>query len=590
MIKIVQIVVTLAAVSVLAACKISVAPDDGEAAPTAPEVTTTPPPEPTPEPTPEPAPEPAPTPLPLPDDQDAVKFFNQASFGGSEEDIAELQSIGIEAWILDQIDQPIVSVVDRIEAHFLEKSVSTATFSELFWERAVHGDDQLRQRVAYALSQIVVVSLEDSTIAISGVRRSFSTYLDILQNQALGNYCTLIKDVSLNPVMGIYLTHLGNRREDLVTGFVPDENYAREVMQLFTIGLENLNSDGTGQGTETYTIDDVQGLAAVFTGLSWADTNFGNPMIFDDNRYLPMEGFTVQHEDGPKSFLGTTIDLGTDALVSVDAALDYLLAHPNVAPFVSKQLIQKLVTSNPSPAYVERVASAFEAGLFEMPGGQTVGTGARCDMAATVTAILLDEEARGVPTNDNHGKLRTPILRLAHYLRAFRAEQAVTTTGPLPTALDLTSLNAMNRFGMNAYFSPSVFNDFRPGYVAPNTESAAAGLVAPEFQIVTSNTLITYINTMESFIDGPSLDGSNANVANLDFSSIDTDVDNVETYVSRLDRLLTGGTLSDSNRQAIIDSVSLLEIAGSDQDEDRRERREVALMMMVTSPEFMVQR
>ncbi|MEO1656511.1 MAG: DUF1800 domain-containing protein [Pseudomonadota bacterium] len=590
MIKTAQHIIGAAAILALAACKIPVGSDDGEGEATQASVEVEDPATQTPDPTPAPAPAPStpPMPLPPPDDQDAVKFFSQASFGGSEDDIATLQTIGIENWILDQIDQPMYSTVDRIEEHRAVQAANANAYARLFWERALNADDQLRQRVAYALSQIVVASLSDSVIRANA--RSYAVYLDMLQEQALGNYCTLIKDVSINPMMGVYLTHLGNRKADETAGFVPDENYAREVMQLFTIGLENLNSDGTGQGTETYTIEDVQGLAAVFTGLSWSDTNFFFPSINDDNRFLPMEGFSAQHEEDPKSFLGTTIDLGTDAVTSVNAALDYLLAHPNVAPFISKQLIQKLVTSNPTPGYVSRVAAAFEAGIYGMPGGDQVGTGNRCDMAATVAAILLDDEARGAPLDDNFGKLRNPVLRVAQYLRAFRVDRDQLLTGVLPSAFTLDSLEDFNRLGINAYNSPSVFNDFRPGYVAPGTESADAGLVAPEFQIATSNSIVVYINTMESFIDGVPTDGVNQNAASVDFTDIDADANDPAVLVDRLSRILTGSTLSDANRTAIIDAVSLIDIAGSDQDNDRKDRREVALMMLVTSPEYMVQR
>ena len=602
MIKNVQTSLFMAAILALVGCKISVASDEDTVEETPEVVVTTPEatdpvaeteteteedlPAPETEPTPEP--EPVKTPLPLPDDQEAVKFFSQASFGASEEDIAELQTIGMEAWILDQIDQPVYSFIDRIEAHASVSNVSKTSYTTIFWERAVHGDDQLRQRVAFALSQIVVASIDDSSVAQA--RKSYAAYLDILEKQALGNYCTLIKDVSINPSMGLYLTHLGNRKADEVEGFVPDENYAREVMQLFTIGLENLNSDGTGQGTETYTLEDVQGLASVFTGLSWSDTNFYYPSVNDFNRYLPMEGFTAQHEDGVKSFLGASVDVGADALDSVDAALDYLLAHPNVAPFISKQLIQKLVTSNPTPGYVSRVAAAFEAGTYEMPGGDEVGTGQRCDMTATVASILLDTEARGSAPDNSFGKLRSPVLRLAHFLRAFRDDQTVSETGELPTAWVLESLQDFTRMGMNAYHSPSVFNFFRPGYVPPGTESADEGLVAPEFQIVTSNSLVTYVNTMEDFIDGPSLNSGNENVAVLDYTSFDPDADDAAAFIDRLNRILTGGTLSEDNKKAIIDAISLIDIAGADEDDDRKDRREVALMMLVTSPEYMVQR
>ncbi|MEO1656590.1 MAG: DUF1800 domain-containing protein [Pseudomonadota bacterium] len=516
------------------------------------------------------------------DTQEAVKFLNQASFGGSADDIASVEAQGLETWIYEQSQLPIVSFTDRLIAADDVQDVTPDVVQALFWERAVHADDQLRQRVTFALSQIVVASLADG--AVSRREREYGVYLDILQRHALGNYCDMVREISFNPVMGLFLTHLGNRKADAATGFVPDENYAREVMQLFTIGLEVLNSDGTGQGTETYTLEDVQGLAAVFTGLSWADTDFERPRIGDNNRYLPMESYIAEHEDGPKSFLGTTVDLGGDAEVSVDEALDYLLAHQNVAPFISQQLIQKLVTSNPSPSYVSRVASVFTSGSYVLPDGRMLGTGQRCDMAATVAAILLDDEARGAAPNENFGKLRSPVLRMAQYLRAFRIDQELTTTGAVPRVRDLVRLEETDRFGQNAFSSPSVFNFFRPGYVAPGTESADLGLKTPEFQLATTPSLIGYINTMESFIDGFTLDDGTEYVDRSKYLEL---AGNAAELVDALDVLLTGGTLSAVNRDRIVSAVELYDMS---RDSDALNRLEMALMLMITSPEYLVQR
>jgi uncharacterized protein (DUF1800 family) len=429
------------------------------------------------------------------DDQDAVRFLMQASFGGSPDDVTALKSKGIPTWLSEQVSAPSVSYQKRAMEIAGDKWIGDGTLQALFWERAIHGEDQLRQRMSFALSQIVVASMLDP--GLRGRAREFSVYLDILQDHALGNYCDMLREVSLSPVMGTYLTHLGNRKADEVTGFVPDENYAREIMQLFTIGLVELNRGGVPTTEETYTIEDVQGLAQIFTGLSWADTDFYRPSVTDYNRYLPMEAFTFQHEEKAKAFLGTTIDLGSDAIISVEAALDHLLEHPNVAPFIARQLIQKLVTSNPSPAYVERVAGAFDSGMVRFADGTTIGTGSRCDLAATAAAILADPEARGVPSDPNFGKIRSPILRLAHLLRAVRVPQSVTTSGDQPAAWGLDNLEDASKFGMNAFVSPSVFNFYRPGYVAPGTDSAAAGLVTPEFQAAITPTLVGYINTME---------------------------------------------------------------------------------------------
>lgn len=521
-------------------------------------------------------------------DAEAFRFLQQASFGASADDLDALKASGIDAWISAQMDAPYEPYTDRlVEARDLGWINDNAAQS-LFWERAIYGEDQLRERMAYALSQIVVVSLR--VPALNGRVEEFGVYLDLLQEQALGNYCQLIRDVSLTPTMGLFLTHLGNRRADPDEGFVPDENYAREVMQLFTIGLEELDAQGRPQGRETYTLDDVQGLAAVFTGLSWADTDFYYPRVTDFNRLLPMESFAAQHESAPKSFLGTTVDVGTDAIISVEVALDHLLAHPNVAPFISKQLIQKLVTSNPSPEYVGRVSAAFEAGQYRLSDGTLIGSGQRCDLAATAAAILTDSEARQAPSSDTYGKIRNPVLRLASFLRAYREPQTITTSGYVPQASVLDSLESSERFGINAYVSPSVFNFYRPGYVGPGTESADAGLLTPEYQLATTPSLVGYINTMEDVIDGVWIRDDRPNLGLIDLSGLDAIADDTALLVNEIDRTLTGGTLSDANKTAIIEALELITFRDSTALTERRRRSELALLMVSTSPEFIVQR
>jgi len=264
-----------------------------------------------------------------------------------------------------------------------------------FWRNALSGEDVLRQRVAFALSQIFVVSQANPDIKV----RLASGYFDVLGRNAFGNFRTLLEEVSLSPAMGIYLSHLGNRKSDLATGRLPDENYAREIMQLFTIGLHELNQDGTvkldpadGTPMETYGVADIQGLAKVFTGFSWAGPDTSGVRFVDrvvgisDRYYLPMQGYPQFHEPGPKSFLGRTIDT-TDPKDSLKQALDILFNHPNVGPFFGRLMIQRLVTSNPSPAYVGRVAAAFANN----------GKGVRGDMQAVIRAVLLDPEATNPP-------------------------------------------------------------------------------------------------------------------------------------------------------------------------------------------------
>ena len=268
-----------------------------------------------------------------------------------------------------------------------------------FWRSALAADDALRQRVAFALSQIFVVSLNDANV--SQHPRGVASYFDVLGRNAFGNFRTLLEDVTLHPMMGLYLSHLRNRGD---SDRVPDENYAREVMQLFTIGVHQLNQDGTrvldgsGQPVETYNNDDVTGIAKAFTGWSWAgpDTetsrfNGGGSPSNPNRNIEPMQPYPQYHSEAAKTFLGGTCSAGTMPRVSLTCALDRLFMHSNVGPFIGRQLIQRLVTSNPSPAYVARVAAAFADN----------GQGVRGDMKAVLRRILLDPEARNAPAPDD---------------------------------------------------------------------------------------------------------------------------------------------------------------------------------------------
>jgi uncharacterized protein (DUF1800 family) len=445
----------------------------------------------------------------------------------------------------------------------------------------------LRQRIAHALSQIVVVSTKATTAA--GYANSMTVYADILQEQALGNYCDLIRDVSLTPAMGRYLTHIGNRKADPERGFEPDENYARELMQLFTIGLEELAIDGTELGRETYSPSDVSGLAAVFTGLSYAGTEFDRPKRTEENIYQMMEGFPSYHEEQPKAFLRTTIDVGSDPFASIDAALDVLLAHPNVAPFVGKQLIQKLVTSTPSPAYVRRVAEAFNAGKFTLSSGKTVGTRRRCDLAATAAAILLDPEARQGAGAERQ-KLREPMHRFIQLMRAVRPSGSVSQDGAAPEMpWKFRRLEDANRLGQEAFASPSVFNFYRPGYVAPGTESGAAGLLTPEFQLTTAPSLVGYINMVKKAVRSPRAEPEGAELGQLDLRQYyELGSESPEQLVRAVSYLLIGERLEPYQEQQAIEAVSLI---GSDRlNNFRRDKRvETAFVMVMTSPDYLIQ-
>ena len=434
----------------------------------------------------------------------AGRALSQASLGASKADIDALAGRSLADWITEQMNLPhTTDYVDDVQAQFdLDPAGSYRPgggskytpnwLIDTFWATAVNGPDPLRRRVAHALLHIFVVSLEQSDLYEQA--RPFGRYLDNLAKNAFGNFRTLIEDVALSPTMGVYLSHMRNEKGDPAKGRLPDENFARELMQLFTIGLYELNIDGTvklgsnGKPIETYNNNDVMGLARVFTGWAWnvPDTPsqpwkawWTGPDTYATTgtaRFdlLPMKVHSAYHETGIKQFLGVTVPANTSGTVSAKTALDTLFNHPNVGPFIGKQLIQQLVTSNPSPAYVQAVAQAFNNN----------GAGVRGDMAAVVRAILLHAEARAEPTGQ-FGKVREPIIRT---VQAFKVVGAAPTTARWNLSWDH---RGMLQTPLSA---PSVFNFYRPGYIPPNTQIATLGMVAPGMQIVNESTVANWVN------------------------------------------------------------------------------------------------
>jgi uncharacterized protein (DUF1800 family) len=351
---------------------------------------------------------------------------------------------------------------------------------------------------------------------------------------------------------------------------VPDENYARELMQLFTIGLTELNEDGTprlvgGQPVETYGPDDITGLARVFTG--WDQDLAGGNTDRPDFQRRPMIQVATRYETGAKTFLGITVPAGATAVAGLTAALDRLFAHPNIAPFWARQLIQRLVTSNPSPAYVQRVARVF--------GND--GQGVRGNLRAVVRAVLLDDEARSDASlsSSTAGKLREPILRLTAWARAFGA-----TSPSEAWAIGNTS-NPGTALGQSPLRSPSVFNFFRPGYVPPGSAMAALGLVAPEFQIANESSVVGYLNYMQTTI------ASGRGDVRADYTSWVPLADDPAALVGQLDLVLAGGQLETATRTAITTAVGAM-ATGS--DTARRNRLYAAILLVMASPEFLVPR
>jgi len=458
-------------------------------------------------------------------------------------------------------------------------------YSDFYWEALMEADDTLCQRMTFALSQLLVIS--DQSLGNDSLQ--IANYQNILSQNAFGNYRELLEDVTYSPAMAEYLTYLRNRKGDPRTGRMPDENYARELLQLFTIGVVELNMNGTprlgpgGEQIETFDNDDIIGLARVFTGLSVQGSGFfdnSNP----DRGFLPLIVFPEQHSELEKSFLTANIPAGTSGEASITMALDEIFAHPNVPPFVARQLIQRFTASNPRPDYVERVATAFANGTFTAPDGTSFGDGRRGDLRATLAAILLDPSVHGELANlsETDGKVREPILKFIQWARAFNI-------GDIDVDAEFrfnSTASPADRLAQHPFRSPSVFNFYRPGFVAPGTESGAASLTTPEFQIVNASSALGYINFMTDFV----LDrtgGSNSEPRfTPDYSTEIALADDPEALVAHLNLLLTGSRMTDEEIMAVEEAVSALII--SDPDRDLRQRAIVAILMIVTGPSYAV--
>jgi uncharacterized protein (DUF1800 family) len=526
---------------------------------------------------------------------EAARLLSQASFGPTETSIAQVQQFGVSGWIDQQIATPRPAVTHQASIEARDAEVGGAQpnqFYETWWRQALYGDDQLRQRMAFALSQIFVISLTDPVVDARGA----GSYYDMLERNALGNYRTLLDDVTLHPMMGRYLTFLANRKED--TSRTPDENYAREVMQLMTIGLVELNPDGTarldggGQPIPTYTSADIAGLAKVFTGISWChptptNNTFGGGGADPNRSVTPMIFYPTFHSTSEKAFLGTTIpanatvDVGGDVRV----ALDRLFNHANTGPFISYRLIQQLVTSNPSPAYVGRVAAVFANN----------GQGVRGDLGAVAKAILMDPEARdaSVATSATFGKLREPVIRVTNWARAFGAR---SQTGNFL----ITSTSANTSLNQTPLTSPSVFNFWRPGFVPPGTtQLGQRNLVAPEFQIVDEVTAAGYINSIQDWVNqgvgSTPPNGTGRDVRPVDINGVFYPAEialaeNPQALVERMNLLLFYGTMTPTMQARLLAAINGVAASNPITDTQRLNRAKTAVFFSMISPEYLTQR
>lgn len=481
----------------------------------------------------------------LPDEKEAARFLLRSTFGPTEESIAEVMEMGFTGWIDDQLSKPALRLATSMSRNRLSISSSNARYA--WWRSANIAEDQLRQRMAYSLSQILVVNMGGGSVVGDNILTQ-SRFYDIYVNGAFGSYRDVLEQVTYSPVMGFYLSHLKNRKTDdpeNPTRF-PDENFAREIMQLFTIGLWELNPDGSrkldsdGRFIPTYDNDTVTEMAKVFTGMSHSTTLNGREAtsffnVPRGNDYLyPMIVWDEEHEPGPKSIVnGVELDGTQTGEEEVQATLDALMTHESTAPFLSRLLIQRFTSSNPSRSYLARVSRVWNSA----PSGETA------DLGEVVKAILLDPEVlNDDPTDRFRGKVREPIIRLASLARAFNLARP---DGRYVAQID----QILNDFGQFPTLSPSVFNFYLPDF-APEGEFRSMGMVSPELQLASMTQYLASDSRFASTIDESGI------ADEFDFSAELLLVGDPEGLVDRVDLLLTGGRLKAETRAVIATAVS----------------------------------
>jgi uncharacterized protein (DUF1800 family) len=548
--------------------------------------------------------EPAPTPLPTPkaygageaSAADVTRMLEQATWGPTSAEVSRVQAVGLRAFLDEQFAAPLLNPAKGSDfpdltfplddtsqgcptgspADCSRDNYSVYPLQKQFFSNALTRPTQLRQRVAFALHQIFVVSNRDIPYPAW-----MTPYLQTLDRNAFGSYRTLLGEVTLNPAMGEYL----DMRRSLATN--SNENFAREVLQLFSLGVNQLNPDGTpstdaqGVPVPAYTQGTVNEFTRVFTGWNFTPafqsgvTNYRDPMV--------PRGVNNTHDAGAKTLFSTSVPACASttgaqnaacAQSDLTAALDVIANHPNVGPFISKQLIQHLVTSNPSPAYVRRMASVFDSdcnGLYpESP------CGVRGNMKAVVRNILLDPEARGeVKTDPNFGRLREPVQYLTNILRAFNASSDGvlgnrSSGGDMPGALD-----------QPVYQPTTVFSYYTPDYEVPG-----AKLTGPAFQILSTSTTLRRANVANQLVySGVAIGANNPAGTQLDFTALDSlAAGDGSQLVDRLDALLLHNTMSPQMRAAITTAVQAISVNSP------RQRVQTAVYLVVTSPQYDVQR
>jgi len=537
----------------------------------------------------------------------ASRFLGQATLGSSYEDIVELSNIGITEWIDNQLVAPIESdfydkfveiynealvIIDNPEFNFPRYEFLSYTF----YHKLMYENDALRQKLAFALSQIFVISPPNSILGGRGFANS--SFYDVLYKGGFGNFRDLLMNVSLHPAMGVYLSHFSNAKEDLGLGTSPDENYAREIMQLFTIGLYELNNDGSlktdenGDYIPTYDIKDIQNMSRVFTGLSGDIRKDGNVPLFTHyfstfDLTLPMRMWDEYHDVTEKQLPDSSVlGSGRNGMQDINDVIDYLFYHPNIGPFIGKRLIQQFVKSNPSLEYVNRVASAFNSNA----------NGVRGDMSAVIRAVLLDPEARNCSDiNDlKTGRLKQPMERMINLYKAFDLS---TPSGKYWFRDDLELQPTVEQSFLGA---PTVFNFFTPFY-AEQEFVAVNDMVSPEFQILNSTSGIHYLNVLENalkfrpFANRTKVNSINSgltvNSSDIPFFNFDDEVSEYNSsglsgLIDRIDLILCHGQLTAGTKTIIMNTIN--EYLTYMNTYDTQDVINDVIYFIMTSPDYMI--
>lgn len=550
-----------------------------------------------------------------------ARFLTQATFGPKWSEINALAGTSASEWFVKQTNLSTNYALDIIQEYRQTYNSGEDDINDLiassrnsaWWRNAIEGKDQLRQRMAFALSQIIVVS--DAPEAVETFPQAVGYVQDIFARNAFGNYRDILEEVTYSPMMGFYLTYLGNEKADPETGRMPDENYARELMQLFTVGLVELEDTGEprlnmdGKSIELYSNSDITGLARVFTGLDFAEEQNTRDIeeVEPDVWALPMRVDPSRHSPEAKAFLGITIPEGTGAAESITRTLDHLMSHKNIGPFVGRQIIQRFTTSEPSPAYVKRVATAFNQGRFTLPNSTEVGTGIKGDLMATLAAVLFDPENRPgrAMWRADYGKVREPVIRLTNWARMFNANAQNPEYAP-----ELFQLGEISALSQKPYGARSVFNFYRPGYVPPATLAGARDMTVPEMQLVNATSIPGYINVIGEYIFRQEADEDFLQELQDEFNESDIDVDvakakttfvpdysalhsiamSNDALIERLDDMLLYGTMSETTKGNIAYALEHESFEEFEDTEIVDEKVRYAVWLIMTSPDYLIQR